>query len=320
MSVRDVGAQIQREVASLVTGRIAFVATVVVLVTLPYWFGVVGGFMSLATTMLIWMVFAVGYDIELGYAGQLSLAHTIMYGIGGYGTGLLLLHVTESTILAILLPLLVVGIVAPIVGWVAHRTSGLFFALVTLAFTMLFFFSATQIEFVGGHDGLAGFTKFVTDPLVEYYVVLTVLLGATLVAYHLAKSPYGKVLTGVRENETRLEHLGYNVTRYKVSSFLISGLYAGLAGTLLAGTSGFVGPEVFYWTTAFHPVIYVIIGGMGTVTGPLIAAGLLVALEGIVSGRVAHWDPLLGMLFITVIVFFPGGVYSLASKLRGDAP
>lgn len=319
MSVRDFGAQLQRGVSDFLTARVTFVGILVVLLTLPYWFGAVGGYMSLATTMVIWMIFAVGYDIELGYAGQLSLAHTIMFGIGGYGTGLLLLHVTESSLIAILLPLVVVGIAAPVIGWVAHRTSGLFFALVTLAFTMLFYFSATQFDAVGGFDGLAGFPTFLTDPVFEYYAVLGVLVGVTLIAYHLVESPLGKVLTGVRENEKRLEHLGYNVTRYKVSSFLISGLYAGLAGTMLAGTSGFVGPEVFYWTTAFQPVIYVIIGGMGTVTGPLIAAGLLVALESIVSGRVDHWDPLLGMLFIAVIVFFPAGFYGIISNRRGNS-
>lgn len=318
MSIRTILNPARDSTADILGNNVGFVLIAVTLITLPFWFGAVGGYLSLATTMLVWILFAIGYDIELGYTGQLSLAHTVMFGIGGYGTGLLLLYVTDSAVLAILLSVVLAGVIAIIIGWLSHRTSGLFFALATLAFTMMFYFAATQISAVGGHDGLSGIPSIVGDPLLEYYILLAIVIVGALIAYHLVSTPYGKALVGIRENEQRLKHLGYNVTAYKISAFVVSGLFAGLAGSLLAGTSGFIGPEVFFWMTSFQIVIYTIIGGMGTITGPILGAGVFVALESIVGARIAHWEPLLGMLFIIVIVFFPGGLYMLAAKAGGE--
>lgn len=318
MSIRTILNSGQRNASDIITNNIGFVLIAAALVTLPFWFGAVGGYLSLATTMLVWILFAIGYDIELGYTGQLSLAHTVMFGIGGYGTGLLMVHITDSAFLAIALSLILTAIVATIIGWLCHRTSGLFFALATLAFTMMFYFAATQIRAVGGHDGLSGIPPIVNDPLLEYYTVLAIIIVGALIAYHLVSTPYGRALIGIRENEQRLQHLGYNVTQYKISAFVVSGLFAGLAGSLLAGTSGFIGPEVFFWMTSFQIVIYTVIGGMGTITGPILGAAVFVALESIVGARIAHWEPLLGMMFILVIVFFPGGLYMIASKIGGE--
>ena len=282
---------------------------------LPWFMPLIGGYSQLATRVLIWGIFALGFDILLGLTGLLSFGHAAFWGIGSYVAGYYLLHVSNSLVVAMLLGVLVVGIIAWLLGLITLRRHGIYFAILTLAFAEMFYYlvlSPLQ-TWTGGDNGLTGIPspKLLGMPLGGYRMHAFVAVW-TLLAFYLARriknSPYGLILRGIKTNETRLGFTGVNVFRYKLMAFVISGLYAGLAGTLYAAYETYVPTESLHWTTSGEIVIMSVIGGVGTLFGPMLGAGIVLYLENVLSAVTRQWNLILGLIFMGFVIFLPGGI------------
>ncbi|CAN5744551.1 branched-chain amino acid ABC transporter permease [soil metagenome] len=282
---------------------------------LPWLMPFIGAYEQLATRFLIWGIFALGFDILLGFTGLLSFGHAAFWGIGSYVAGYYLLHVSNSLLIAMLLGVLVVGVVAWLLGLITLRRHGIYFAILTLAFAEMFYYlvlSPLQ-TWTGGDNGLTGIPspKLLGMPL-EGYGMHAFVAAWTLLAFYLARrikdSPYGLILRGIKANETRLSFTGVNVFRYKLMAFVISGLYAGLAGTLDAAYETYVPTESLHWTTSGEVVIMSVIGGVGTLFGPMIGAGIVLYLENVLSAVTRQWNLILGLIFMGFVIFLPGGI------------
>lgn len=282
---------------------------------LPWLMPLIGGYSQLATRFLIWGIFALGFDILIGFTGLLSFGHAAFWGTGAYVAGYYLLHFSNDLLVAMLLGVLVVGIVAYLLGLITLRRHGIYFAILTLAFAEMFYYlvlSPLQ-TWTGGDNGLTGIPNptLLGLPL-RGYSMHAFVAGWTLLAYYLARrikdSPYGLILRGIKANETRLGFTGVNVFRYKLMAFVISGIYAGLAGTLYAAYETYVPTESLRWTTSGEIVIMSVIGGVGTLFGPMIGAGIVLYLENVLSAVTRQWNLILGLIFMSFVIFLPGGV------------
>ncbi len=280
---------------------------------------------STLTEMLIWGIFAMSLDLLLGYTGLASLGHAAFFGSGAYAAGLVALYLTRelpSMLLAAVLVALLAGLV---VGALAVRSRGIYFLMLTLAFSQVFFAIAYKWTWLtGGSNGLAGIPRptllgLHLDSAGAYY--LAALGGfalAVAVLWAVVRSPLGHALVGIRENEARMEWLGYHTWRYKLAAFALAAMLAGLAGGLFAGFNGFVAPADVYWTTSGLVLVMVIIGGPGTLVGPVLGAVLVLLLQNFVGSipRVGErWPMIMGLVFIVFVLAGRGGLLGLARRL-----
>lgn len=306
--------------------QILSVAILVVLVTLPQFLGTFR--MRLAIDILVLLLFVVSYDLLLGYAGVLSFGHALPYGIGAYFLGLGLQGgalpflpqepLTFGT--AVLLALCMIVLVMLITGALALQTSGVYFAMVTLAFAQIGFISMVELDNItGGENGL-----FVTLPDLfgyslgditnVYYLTLIVTASSCLIIRHLVKSPFGLVLRGIRQNGERARFIGLNTFRIKLAAYTISGIFAGIAGMLFAIANKFITPDLLNWETTGDAIIMAIIGGLGSLWGPAVGVVLTFSLEEVASGIFLEaWPILVGSFFILVVLFLPGGIASVVN-------
>ena len=287
---------------------------------------------TLLEDILIWALFALSLDLVLGYAGLVSLGHTLFYGAGAYAAVLALLHVSSSIPLALVVAVAVCAALAWGIGFLSIRVSGVFFAMITLAFAELFYNAVFKFEFTGGSDGLFGVDGIygiagigvdlstfevavgpvvVDGGVVHYYVLLAVVVGSYLLARRLIRAPFGSVLQAIRESEQRASFVGYDVTVYKRRAFVVSGGLAGLAGGLFATNNGYVAPTFLHWINSGEVIVMTVLGGMGTLYGPMLGAGVFVASEDVLSSYVEQWRLVIGVLFVLFVVFVPRGLVSL---------
>ncbi|NUB93796.1 branched-chain amino acid ABC transporter permease [Haloterrigena sp. SYSU A121-1] len=315
------------------SGRLALLVGIAVLAALgpvvqsvqPFW-------LNLLVRMLTFALLALSLDFVFGYAGLLSFGHAAMYGAGGYAAALLVTEVTASAV--VVLPVAVVTgvIVATIIGWLSVRARGIYFAMLTLAFAqMLYVVAFTDLPatiagmetVTGGDNGLYGIQLYelfgidFRERLNYYYLTLGIVALSLAGIVRLANSPFGRVLQGIRENEERTKFIGYDVQRYKVIAFAISGGFASLAGALYVPFQSVANPQLLHWTVSGELVVMVLLGGMGTFWGPMLGAGLVVFLEDRL-GSVASWEVILGGLFVAVVVFAPRGLAGSIIALRND--
>lgn len=297
--------------------ELAFMAVVaIVLVALPWFLPLIGGYSELATAIVIWGILALGFDILVGFTGFLSFGHAAFWGIGSYVAGLYLLHVTNTALVAMLCGIAFVGLIAFVLALITLRRHGIYFAILTLAFAEMFYFLALSplSGITGGDNGLTG----IPDPkllgLVElhgmilYAFTAAWALLALYIARRIQRSPYGLMLRAIKANETRLTYTGINVFRYKVMAFVISGLFGGLAGSLATLHETYVAVSSLHWTTSGEIVVMAVIGGFGTLVGPMIGAGIVLYLENVLSALTAQWYLILGLIFMGFVIFLPGGV------------
>jgi branched-chain amino acid transport system permease protein len=286
-------------------------AAVPVLLALPF----LTPYTALATELVIFAVFALGYDLCLGYGGMLSFGHAAFFGLGAYGTGICLVRLGWG-----LLPSLGVGVVvaagaSAIIGFLSIRRHGIYFAMVTLAFAqMLYFISFKWFSLTGGDDGLRGVPRPPIGPLdlsseVSYYYFVLFWMGVALfLAYRIVRSPFGRVLVALRENEQRARSVGYDTQRYKWMVFVISAVFCALSGGLYGLLLNFVPLETMHWATSGEVVIMTIVGGMGTLLGPMLGAMGIKLLEDVVSTYTESWALIMGILFIISVLSFRRGV------------
>jgi branched-chain amino acid transport system permease protein len=309
-------------------------AAVGALVLVPLFAEVTGNAytVTLLEDILIWALFALSLDLVLGYAGLVSLGHTLFYGVGAYAAVLTLLHLSSSMFVALAVAIAVCAALAWGIGFLSIRVSGVFFAMITLAFAELFFNAVFKFDFTGGSDGLFGVDGLygfagvgvdlstfevalgpvlVDGGVVHYYFLLTVVVGSYLLARRLIRAPFGSVLQAIRESEERASFVGYDVTVYKRRAFVVSGGLAGLAGGLFATNNGYVAPAFLHWINSGEVIVMTVLGGMGTLYGPMLGAGVFVASEDVLSSYVEQWRLVIGVLFVLFVIFVPRGLVSL---------
>ncbi len=288
------------------------------LLTAPVWLPWIGGYTALGTRVLVFGLAAMGLNLLLGHTGGLSFGHAAYFGLGAYGTGLLLKFVTHSTLLAIFGGTLLGGLAATIVGPVMMRRRGIYFSMITIAIGQMFYFIAVRWNsLTGGEDGLTGFSRQPIDlgswslalhsNEFYYLVLLFFAVGAGVVALVL-RSPLGHTLSAVRENERRLRFLGVWVEKYIWIAFALSGFIAALAGTLNALLNNFTSPADLHWTLSGNFVIMCVLGGMRSFWGPLVGATIFVVAQDYLSSLTANWMTFIGLIFIVVVLVFPQGL------------
>jgi branched-chain amino acid transport system permease protein len=292
---------------------------------------------SMLTEALIFGLFAMSLDLMIGYTKLESFGHAAAYGLGAYACALLLLTYDIPMLVAIPLAVLATAAIATPIAWICTRSTGVSFAMLTLAFAQLFYASVYQFkEFSGGSDGIAGIARrvgpfgidFFQTRLGYYYLVLVVLVGAFLLCRAVVTSPFGQVLAGIRDNEMKTRALGYNTRAYRMTIVVLAYAVGGLAGALYAPMAGFASPELFFWRLSGMVLIMVIVGGRGTLIGPIIGGAFFLFVEHELSA-LPHvrelWPIIFGSIFIAVIIFAPQGIAGLVQdwwarrKSRGAA-
>src|ERR1700744_5304341 len=279
--------------------------------------------MPLLTEALILGLFAMSLDLMVGYTRLLSFGHAAAYGLGAYAAGNLLLHTSIPLIFAVLLAALFSGIVAIGVAWVCTLASGVSFSMLTLAFAQLLYAVAFKWTSVtGASDGLAGIPRtpgpfgiaFFQGRAGFYYLVLACLVAAFLFCRSLVRSPFGAVLRGIRENEAKTLSLGYNTRLYKIGIVAISFALGGLAGALYSPFAGFANTDLLFWLFSGQILIMVIVGGQGTLVGPILGAAFYLLMEQVLSAYTDSWALFFGAIFIGFVMFAPQGILGLLTR------
>jgi branched-chain amino acid transport system permease protein len=281
---------------------------------------------ALATQVLIYGLFALGFNLLYGYTGLLSFGHAAYWGLGAYGTGIAVAKLKVGSLwlalgAGIALPL----VVGTVIGFFCLRRRGIYFAMLTLAFAQLLYFIAFHLaDWTGGDDGLRGVTVLpvrlpgltlsLDTPLAFYYFALVLVGLAVAGLKRILDSPFGTVLQAIRENADRAAACGYDVTRVKQLSFTFSAGFAGLAGALDALRLSVVPVESLYWTTSGQVVIMTLLGGAGTFFGPFVGAATYLILEDRVAIVTESWPLVIGAVFMVFVLFLPRGIWG---TLRG---
>lgn len=296
---------------------LAFAAAVVAVALFPL---AAGNYpVKLLQEILIWGIFAMSLDLLMGYAGMVSFGHSAFFGVGGYVAALALAQ-RPGLLAALVLPALAAGLAAVVIGFFSIRVSGVYFIMLTLAFSQMFHAYTFQVSWLGAEDGLVGIPRppvpgwEVTSLRGFHGYLLALVVLTALGLWRVVRSPFGRVLRGIHENEGRMEALGYAVDRYKLVAFVIAGVVAGLAGSLYVQFTGSITPDAFFWTTSGEVLLMVIIGGTGTLGGALLGSAAFILLQSLVSTYTERWMLILGATFILFVLFAPGGIVGV---LRG---
>jgi branched-chain amino acid transport system permease protein len=296
------------------------IAALVVLVALPALLREYD--VALATKMLIFALFAMSLDLLLGYTGLASLGHAAYFGVAGYAVALLILRAGAASAAAFPAALAAAAVLGALFAPLALRARGSYFLMITFALAQVVWSVAFGWRtLTNGDDGMPNVVRpdfgFSLDNTAAfYYFTLAVVGVATLLLVGIVSSPFGRALRGIRESESRMQALGYDVRRHQYAAFVLSAFFAGIAGALYAYYNRFVGPEYLYVIQSAEALIMVILGGAGTLIGPAIGAALIVFLEDFVSTMTEHWVLVLGVIYVLVTLFAPRGLVGLWLELR----
>jgi branched-chain amino acid transport system permease protein len=281
-------------------------------------------YVGLATQIFIMAIFAMSLDILVGHTGLPSMGHAAYYGVAAYATGFLCLAGVKNFWLVIVLGMGLGGLAAAFFGLLALRARGPYFMLITLALSQVLWGIAFKWRsLTKGDDGLPGIGRpdiglgiDLKPDLYFYYFTVAIFLIVVVALFILLNSPFGYTLRGIRESESRMKALGYPVWLYKYASFIFAGIFAGISGVLWVYYSGFVNPSYFAVDLSVKALLMLILGGSGSLFGPLIGAGIIVLLENLVSGFTERWSLVLGIVYVTVIMLFSEGIFSVFKRGR----
>jgi branched-chain amino acid transport system permease protein len=281
-------------------------------------------YLLLAFDALLFGTIAMSLDLLMGYTGLVSFGHAAFFGLGAYASAVLLERGIVSLWACLLFALVVVGLYALVVSFFSTARRGIYFALLTLIFAEVVYTFFRYTQTFGGSDGIQGVAAprligdFAIDtPLRNYYLVLVYLGLAYLACRVLVTSHFGRVLVAIRENEDRARFLGYDVQRYKMAACMISALLTGLGGALYPGRSGFATPDLMLWTVSGEFIIMVMIGGLGTLAGPVVGGTFFVLLQEKVSSYVDWYFIVIGLVLIFIVLFMPKGLLGIRELLGG---
>ncbi|MEA1915447.1 MAG: branched-chain amino acid ABC transporter permease [Campylobacterota bacterium] len=283
---------------------------------------------SLFSLILIYGLAAASLDLILGFGGMISLGHAVFMGIGGYTVGIFAYHKYDSSLLfgfagsengliTWLLAILAAAIFGLITGAISLRTKGMYFIMITLAFAQMGYYFFVSLSQYGGSDGMSLYNRNelfsfdLGDDVTFYYVCLTILLTFLLIAHRIVNSHFGKVIKACKQNEQRVQVLGIASYRYKLAIYTFAAAVAGLSGALLANQNEFASPELMHWTKSGELMVMVILGGMGTLFGPVLGAATFLLMEYYLAMYTEHWMVVLGPFLIIVVLFAKKGLYGL---------
>ncbi|MBY0297374.1 MAG: branched-chain amino acid ABC transporter permease [Methylobacterium sp.] len=290
--------------------------TLAVLALFPF----VAPYEALAVNILVLGLYALGFNLLFGYTGLLSFGHAAFLGAGAYGTGIAIVHGGLHPLPAIAAGVVLATLIAAVMGFLAIRTRGIYFAMTTLALSMCVYYAFYQMEpLTGGENGLRGInvpalnlglvSLPLIDPLVKYYVILVFVGTAVWLFSRLLASPFGAVLEAIRENENRARACGYDVARTKLVAFVISGAVCGLAGALNAIHLSIVPIETMHYAMSGEAVMMALLGGMRTFFGPFVGAATFLVLQDGLATLTSHWQLFTGAIFIAFVLFLPSGIW-----------
>ena len=306
--------------------RTADVAVWLLLLTMPFWINWIGGYTGLGSRVMVLALAAMSLNFLLGFTGVLSFGHAAYFGIGVYGAGLTIKYLVANTLVGMAVGVVAGAGAAAIIGAMIVRLRGVYFAMVTIAFGQVFYYLAYQWNSVtGGDDGLSGWRRvpiklgFTTIDILGndkafYYLVLLCFAVAVGIMALLLRSPFGRTLLAIRENERRARFLGIPVDRHIWISWVISCTFVSLAGTLYALLNNFADPHDLRWDQSGDFVIMAVLGGMRSFWGPLIGAAIFVVLQDYVSSQTENWMSFIGLFFVLVVLFFPRGVIGIIRR------
>lgn len=284
-------------------------------------------YLDLFTKILIYGIMLLGYDVLAGYTGLVSLGHALFFGLGGYAAAFTINHLSTNLAPVLAVALLATLLIGLLVGFFSTQTKDIFFVFLTLAFAQFFYLAAFNLTTITGGDngislakvtiGIPGlWEQQVARPYGFYYLVLFFFLLAYLLCRRVISSPFGRVLVAIRENEERVSYLGYNIRRIKIKSYMISAYLAAVAGVLFGTYQDFVSPGMLDWTLSGDLILMSVLGGMGTLVGPVIGGGIIMLLGDELSSLTENWMIFIGAFFVLMIIFAPDGVMGIVSNLK----
>jgi len=273
-------------------------------------------YLDLFTRIMIFAIAAMSLDLILGYGGLVSFGHAAYLGIGAYAVGIWSHYGITDGFVQFGTAILVSALAALVIGAVSLRTGGVYFIMITLAFSQMIYFLGVSMNAYGGDDGMnipvhSDFAGLINldNPNVLYYFILGVLSLFLLIGYRLVESRFGMVIRGAKSNERRMAAIGFPTFRYKLAGFVISGTMCGVAGAFLANLTLFVSPAIMHWSRSGEIMMMVILGGMSSLFGPVVGSVAFLVLEDVLSGLTEHWQVILGPLLILVVMFAKRGIY-----------
>jgi len=277
-------------------------------------------YIGVASRVLTFALAAASLNLILGFGGMVSFGHAAFLGIGAYTVGILAQGTTGSAWIAWPAAVLASGLLALPIGAISLRTRGLYFIMITLAFAQMLYYFFVSLKSYGGDDGLSlparsrlGFGMDLRDDVTFYYVTLAILALGLFLCHRLLQARFGQVIRGIRENEARMEAIGFPARRYKLAAFVLSGAAAGLAGALLANQSRFVSPTLLSWHLSGILIVMVILGGAGRLVGPVVGAAVVLILEEVLTAYTQHWQLGLGVVLLAIVLVGRGGLTGLVA-------
>ena len=313
----------QRKSSSLVLG--AYALLIVALLAVPF----IGIYPVLVMKVLCFAIFACAFNLLFGYTGLLSFGHAAFFGSAAYATGWIVRSLNVSPEVGVLFGMLVAGVIGLIVGAIAIRRQGIYFAMITLALAQMVYFACLQLPFTHGEDGLQGVPRgrlfgalSLESDVAMYYFVLAVAVLVFVCIRRIVHSPYGQVLKAIRENEPRAISLGYAVDRYKLLAFVLSSALAGLAGSMKTLVLGFATLSDVHWSTSGEVILMTLLGGLSTFFGPVLGASIVISLQDTLADRVGSWvTVIIGVIFVVCVLLFRRGIVGefVAFRARRNA-
>ncbi|ABQ32999.1 MULTISPECIES: branched-chain amino acid ABC transporter permease [Bradyrhizobium] len=295
------------------------------LVLLPVYSNLTGNIfiLTLFTRIVILALAAVSLNLIMGYGGMMSFGHAAYLGIGGYAVGILAQEGIGSGWAQFAVAIAVSALYALVIGALSLRTRGVYFIMITLAFAQMAYYVASGLARYGGDDGLTVYKRSDFGGLINlgnrvqfYYLCLFCLLAVVVLIWRIVNSRFGLVLQGLRSNEQRMQAIGFPSKRYKLACFVIAGMLCGLSGALLANNTDFVSPAVMYWTRSGDLMVMVILGGMGTLMGPVVGSVVFLVLEEVLSQLTEYWALIMGPLLLLIVLFGRGGIMGMLGRLN----
>jgi branched-chain amino acid transport system permease protein len=301
--------------------NVSFALTVGICMMLP--FMVPQYSLTVLIEALIFGLFAMSLDLLVGYCRLYSFGHAAAYGLGAYSAALILTRLMLPLPIGIMLAVLVTTVVAVPIAWICTRSTGVSFAMLTLAFAQLGYAMLFRFrDITGGSDGIVGIPRppgplgmtWFQGKTGYYYLVLGCLIGSYLLCRAIVRSPFGAVLAGIRENEAKTIALGYNTRAYKIATVVLAHGFGALAGALYAAFAGFASPELFFWLVSGRVLIMVVVGGTGTLIGPVLGGVFFVLLEHELSEITDLWPLIFGSVFMAFVMFAPQGIWGILTR------
>jgi branched-chain amino acid transport system permease protein len=311
-------------IASLTARNVVAALVVMGLLLLPLYTSISGNIFALTlfTRIVIFALAAASLNLIMGYGGMMSFGHAAYLGIGGYAVGILASEGIGSGFIQWPVALAASALFALVIGALSLRTRGVYFIMITLAFAQMAYYVASGLAPYGGDDGLTIYKRSDFGGLINlsnrvqfYYLCLGCLFGGIYLIWRIVHSRFGMVVQGLRANEQRMQAIGFPATRYRLVCFVIAGTMCGLAGALLANNTDFVSPAVMYWTRSGDLMVMVILGGMGSLFGPVLGAIVYLVLEEALSRVTEYWALIMGPLLLLIVLFGRGGIMGLLGRL-----